>query len=110
LAAELDPVTAPSNMPQLPTCLIAHHRRSAEDITPRETLDKALAAFDVGGFHARQAADRERGIHRGLGICCVVEPTTYGSAFYKAAAFPARAMNLAGSRSSHRAPLMLRSG
>ncbi len=36
-------------------------------------------------FRARQAADRDRGIYRGLGICSVVEPTTYGSAFYKAA-------------------------
>ncbi len=44
-----------------------------EDITPRETLEQALEAFDVGAFRARQQADRERGIHRGLGVCCVVE-------------------------------------
>jgi aerobic carbon-monoxide dehydrogenase large subunit len=59
-----------------------------EDITPRETLDTALAAFDVTAFRARQKADRARDIHRGLGICCVVESTTYGSAFYKAAGIP----------------------
>ena len=55
------------------------------DITPRQTLEAALAAFDVPAFRARQAADRARGIQRGLGVCSVVEPTTYGSGFYKAA-------------------------
>jgi aerobic carbon-monoxide dehydrogenase large subunit len=55
------------------------------DVTPRETLEAALAAFDVAAFRARQAEDRERGVYRGLGICSVVESTTYGSAFYKAA-------------------------
>lgn len=59
-----------------------------EDITPRETLEKALTAFDVAAFRRRQRADRALGIHRGLGICCVVESTTYGSAFYKAAGIP----------------------
>jgi carbon-monoxide dehydrogenase large subunit len=59
-----------------------------EDITPRETLDTALTAFDVDAFRARQADDRRRGVYRGLGICCVVESTTYGSAFYKAAGIP----------------------
>lgn len=55
------------------------------DVTPRETLEAALAAFDVPAFRARQAADRMNGVYRGLGICSVVESTTYGSAFYKAA-------------------------
>jgi carbon-monoxide dehydrogenase large subunit len=55
------------------------------DITPRETLEAALERFDVAAFRARQEADRIRGIHRGMGICSVIEPTTYGSAFYKAA-------------------------
>ncbi len=55
------------------------------DVTPRETLDAALATFDVDAFRARQAADRGRGVYRGFGLCCVVECTTYGSAFYKAA-------------------------
>jgi carbon-monoxide dehydrogenase large subunit len=59
-----------------------------EDITPRETLEKALTVFDVAAFRRRQHADRALGIHRGLGICCVVESTTYGSAFYKAAGIP----------------------
>ena len=55
------------------------------DVDPAATLDAALAAFDPEGFRARQAADRVRGIYRGMGVCSVVEPTTYGSAFYKSA-------------------------
>ena len=58
------------------------------DVTPVETLDAALTAFDPAAFRARQAADRHRGIYRGMGVCSVVEPTTYGSAFYKAAGIP----------------------
>jgi carbon-monoxide dehydrogenase large subunit len=59
-----------------------------EDVTPRETLDAALAAFDVPGFRARQAADRARRVYRGMGLCCLVEANTYGSAFYRAAGIP----------------------
>jgi carbon-monoxide dehydrogenase large subunit len=59
-----------------------------EDVTPRETLQTALDAFDIAGFRARQQSDRARGIYRGVGLCCVVESTTYGSAFYKAAGIP----------------------
>ena len=59
-----------------------------EDITVRETFETALEAFDIARFRERQRADRERGIHRGLGICNVVESTTYGSAFFKAAGIP----------------------
>lgn len=72
-----------SEMPYaMPTGLVA------ADITPRETLETALRVIDVAGFRERQAADRRRGIYRGLGLCCVVESTTYGSAFYKAAGIP----------------------
>jgi carbon-monoxide dehydrogenase large subunit len=59
-----------------------------EDVTPRETLAAALEAFDIAGFRARQQTDRARGIYRGVGLCCVVESTTYGSAFYKSAGIP----------------------
>ncbi len=59
-----------------------------EDVTPRETMETALKIFDVATFRERQARDRTRGVHRGLGLCCVVESTTYGSAFYKAAGIP----------------------
>ena len=59
-----------------------------EDITPRETFETALEAFDIAAFRKRQEADRARGIYRGVGICNVVESTTYGSAFFKAAGIP----------------------
>lgn len=58
------------------------------DITPRETLEAGLAAIDYAGFRTRQAAARSAGRHLGLGICTVVESTTYGSAFYKSAGIP----------------------
>jgi aerobic carbon-monoxide dehydrogenase large subunit len=58
------------------------------DITPWLTFDQALEAFDVPAFRARQQADRARGIYRGLGVCSVVESSTYGSAFYKLSGIP----------------------
>lgn len=59
-----------------------------QDVTPWLTFDQALDAFDVGAFRTRQAADRARGIYRGLGVCSVVESSTYGSAFYKRSGIP----------------------
>lgn len=59
-----------------------------EDITPTECFERGLEAFDYAAFRSRQAQDRMHDIHRGLGICNVVESTTYGSAFYKAAGIP----------------------
>ena len=58
------------------------------DITPKETLEAAAKAIDYPGFRARQAAARTAGRHLGLGLCSVVESTTYGSKFYKAAGIP----------------------
>jgi len=58
------------------------------DITPRETLEAAVKAMDYAGFRARQAAARREGRYLGLGFCSVVESTTYGSKFYKAAGIP----------------------
>jgi len=58
------------------------------DITPRETMEAALAAIDYGAFRKRHAQARERGEYLGLGLCTVVESTTYGSKFYKAAGIP----------------------
>jgi aerobic carbon-monoxide dehydrogenase large subunit len=58
------------------------------DITPRETLEAAVKAIDYAGFRKRQAAARKDGRHLGLGLCSVVESTTYGSKFYKAAGIP----------------------
>jgi carbon-monoxide dehydrogenase large subunit len=59
-----------------------------DEVTPRETLEHALKTFDIEAFRRRQQADRAHGVHRGLGVCCVIESTTYGSAFYKAAGIP----------------------
>lgn len=58
------------------------------DITPRETMEGALAAIGYEAFRRRQAQARERGEYLGLGLCTVVESTTYGSKFYKAAGIP----------------------
>ncbi|HTO48200.1 MAG TPA: xanthine dehydrogenase family protein molybdopterin-binding subunit [Burkholderiales bacterium] len=58
------------------------------DITPRETLEAAVKAIDYKGFRDRQAAARRAGRYLGLGFCSVVESTTYGSKFYKAAGIP----------------------
>jgi aerobic carbon-monoxide dehydrogenase large subunit len=79
LANMLRPADLPYTMP---TGLVV------EDVTPRETLQAALDAFDIAGFRARQQNDRAQGIYRGVGLCCVVESTTYGSAFYKSAGIP----------------------
>jgi carbon-monoxide dehydrogenase large subunit len=58
------------------------------DITPRETLEAAVKAMDYKGWRARQAAARKEGRYLGIGFCSVVESTTYGSKFYKAAGIP----------------------
>lgn len=58
------------------------------DITPRETMEAAVAAIGYEAFRQRQAQARERGEYLGLGLCTVVESTTYGSKFYKAAGIP----------------------
>ena len=58
------------------------------DITPRETLEAAVRAMDYQGFRERQAAARHERRYLGLGFCSVVESTTYGSKFYKAAGIP----------------------
>ncbi len=86
-ALGLDPIAvrrrnmlAPADLPfTMPTGEVLH------DITPLATLEAGIAAFDVAAFRARQILDRKRGVYRGLGLCSVVESTTYGSAFYKAA-------------------------
>jgi aerobic carbon-monoxide dehydrogenase large subunit len=59
-----------------------------EDINPYETMEKGLSIINYVDLRTRQAADREQGIFRGLGVCNVVESTTYGSKFYKAAGIP----------------------
>lgn len=58
------------------------------DVTPRETFEGALQAIDYAAFRGRQADARQQGRLLGLGLCNVVESTTYGSAFYKSAGIP----------------------
>jgi aerobic carbon-monoxide dehydrogenase large subunit len=59
-----------------------------EDVTPRETLEACLRAIDYPRFRARQRSARADGRYLGLGLCSVVESTTYGSRFYKSAGIP----------------------
>ncbi len=57
-----------------------------EDITPSETLEAVVAAIGYDGFPPTPERRRgRRNRYLGLGLCTVVEPTTYGSRFYKAA-------------------------
>lgn len=55
-----------------------------EALTLREGFDQTLAEFDVKAFRNEQARAAKEGRLLGLGIASVVEPTTYGSAWYKA--------------------------
>ena len=59
-----------------------------EDITPAETLESVVEAIDYEAFRKRQQALRGEGRYIGLGLCTVVESTTYGSAFYKSTGIP----------------------
>jgi carbon-monoxide dehydrogenase large subunit len=51
-------------------------------------MERGLQIIDYAAFRKRQAEARAIGRHLGLGLCVVVESTTYGSAFYKAAGIP----------------------
>jgi carbon-monoxide dehydrogenase large subunit len=53
-----------------------------DSITPRETLDQALAILDYDGFRAEQAEARAAGRHLGVGIASYVEPSTPGYGYY----------------------------
>jgi aerobic carbon-monoxide dehydrogenase large subunit len=58
------------------------------DITPSRTFEAVVTALEYRAFRERQQAARAAGRYLGLGLCNVVEPTTYGSGFYKAAGIP----------------------
>jgi carbon-monoxide dehydrogenase large subunit len=53
------------------------------DVTPRQTLEAVVDGVGYDAFRRRQSEWRGAGRYIGLGLCTVVEPTTYGSAFYK---------------------------
>ncbi|HEY9164054.1 MAG TPA: xanthine dehydrogenase family protein molybdopterin-binding subunit, partial [Magnetovibrio sp.] len=59
-----------------------------EDINPYATMEKGLEAIGYDAFRLAQKSERENGTYRGIGVCNVVESTTYGSKFYKAAGIP----------------------
>ena len=54
-----------------------------DDITPTQTLAAVAQTVDYDGLGHRQQDARARARYRGLGLCSVVESTTYGSRFYK---------------------------
>jgi len=58
------------------------------DVTPLETLNQALQIVKYEDFADRKKQSLSRGFYRGIGICSVIESTTYGSEFYKAAGIP----------------------
>jgi carbon-monoxide dehydrogenase large subunit len=55
-------------------------------VTPRATLEAAATALGYAAL--RVAPAPPPGTLRGIGLCTVIESTTYGSAFYKAAGIP----------------------
>ena len=59
-----------------------------EDINPFEAMEKGLEVMGYDDLRAAQKTERENGVYRGIGICNVVESTTYGSKFYKSAGIP----------------------
>ena len=54
-------------------------------VYPRDTLERALEAFDYDDARRAQKAARAAGRVVGLGVATYVEPNTYGSEFYKTA-------------------------
>ncbi len=54
-------------------------------VYPRDTLERALAAFDYAGRRREQVRARSAGRIAGIGVATYVEPNTYGSEFYKTA-------------------------
>lgn len=57
-------------------------------VSPRETLERALAAFGYARRRRELAGARATGRIAGIGVATYVEPNTYGSEFYKAAGIP----------------------
>jgi len=58
------------------------------DVTPSATMDAVLVALDYPALRQRQQLARAQGRWLGIGLCNVVESTTYGSKFYKSAGIP----------------------
>ncbi len=58
---------------------------SYRSVYPRQTLERALAAFEYDKRREAQADARAAGRVVGIGLATYVEPNTYGSEFYKTA-------------------------
>jgi aerobic carbon-monoxide dehydrogenase large subunit len=59
------------------------------DVTPRETLEIAADRIGYGAARERLPGTTEADAPlRGIGLCVVMETTTYGSAFYRNAGIP----------------------
>src|SRR5262249_50283287 len=56
--------------------------------TPLETLEAAVMAIGYEALRIRHAAERAHGRIVGIGLCTVIESTTYGSEFYRKAGIP----------------------
>ncbi|WP_270934187.1 xanthine dehydrogenase family protein molybdopterin-binding subunit [Falsiroseomonas oryzae] len=65
-------------------------------LSPLATLEGAAAALDYRKLRGQQARGGETLL--GIGLCTVVESTTYGSAFYKAAGIPGSGHEVASIR------------
>jgi aerobic carbon-monoxide dehydrogenase large subunit len=57
-------------------------------VSPRATLERALATFDYEEARRQQAEARAAGRIAGIGVATYIEPNTYGSEFYKTAGIP----------------------
>jgi carbon-monoxide dehydrogenase large subunit len=55
------------------------------DVNPRATMEAVFEALHYPAFRQRQETARAQGRWLGIGLCNVVESTTYGSKFYKSA-------------------------
>jgi aerobic carbon-monoxide dehydrogenase large subunit len=53
-----------------------------EQLSHHASLDKLVGMMDYEGLRAQQAALREKGIHRGIGIASFIEVTNPSAAFY----------------------------
>ncbi len=89
-ALELDPVEvrrrnmlAESDLPYTTATDLIYR-----SVYPRDTLERALAAFGYADRRREQAAARAAGRIAGIGVATYVEPNTYGSEFYKTAGIP----------------------
>jgi aerobic carbon-monoxide dehydrogenase large subunit len=86
-ALELDPVEVrrknmlvESDLPYTTATQLVYR-----SVHPRDTLERALKAFDYEEARRAQAAARAAGRVAGIGVATYVEPNTYGSEFYKTA-------------------------